>query len=246
MKRSVSVLLVLVLLLSLMPSAFAAGRRTVTLKTAPELRCALRSDLGPINITKAVLNRDGTSEDIYLVLLSGVRSPLVNPNNIASCVTSFLSAPSPYLEKLYSVCKEQIPEGSKIVFSAHSLGGMVAQQFAATPSMKERYEILNITAYGSPLVAAIGREGSLHRLVDTSDPVAQISLLLVYNSLSEVSYEDGGYRFAPSSAHTKSYSRSDVWGGYDCFGVKGGNASITYDPADMYIYPNSKYTLILF
>jgi len=247
MKKLISALLVLVLLVSLVPCALADGE-TVTNTCAAEFMmiAGVKDSEGPIHITKAQLTRNGNSDKIYLVLLAGVQSPLVNPNNLPSALTTLFSAPSPYLNKVISLCLQNIPRGSKLVFVAHSLGGMVAQLFAATPSMKARYEILNITAFGSPLVNTKGREGELHRLVDISDPMVNYSITGLRNYTCYTSYEDGGFDLFDMHAHVYGYRSLETWGEYDCFGVKGGDAVITYNTADMFVYAYSPYTLLIF
>ncbi len=46
---------------------------------------------------------------------------------------------------------------------------------------------------------------------------------------SERFSEDGGYNSKWLAAHNESYLRQDVWGGYDVLGIKGGNATMTFD-----------------
>jgi len=238
MKKLISLLIALVVMISLTPASLADGNRSVTLTSSTQLMEIVGpSDGGAIHITKATLKRDGNEDEIYLVLLSGIKSVILYPNNVPSSLASFISAPSSYLNKLIAFCKEKIPEGSKIVIAAHSLGGMVAQLFASDRSMKARYEILNITSFGSPLVNTIGQEGEMHRLLDISDPLFRLSITGIRNYKYCASIEDGGYRLFSVQTHVESYQRSDVWGEYDCFGVKGGNATITYSPTDMYAYP---------
>ena len=88
-------------------------------------------------------------------------------------------------------------------------------------------------ACGSPIVLTAGREGGFRRLADRSDIVPQLSLAGLFNLKTAVSYGNGGYGLDLFNAHAEGYMRSDVWGGYDIFGVKGGSASFTFDTNDV-------------
>lgn len=238
MKRLLSLFMAVVLLITLVPCCFADEAKTVTLQNAAQLMQIIDPDFkSPISITRAVLTRGESSDEIYLVILAGTKSPIRNINNIPSCVLSSFSLPNSFLSKLKQLMKEHIPAGADVVFAGHSLGGMVAQQAAADKSLKSRYNILNITAFGSPLVPVSGMEGSLHRLADKSDIVPALGIAGLLNYKYAVSFEKAGYRLLGNKAHTDSYPREDIWGAYDCFGVKGGDAVISFDTDDLFRYP---------
>ena len=196
-----------------------------------------KSNDGPIHITKAVLTRNGVKEDIYLLMLEGVGSIFINPNIVASCVLAEFSLCNPYLDAIMLFCMKHIPKGAKVVIASHSLGGMVAQLFADNKTMKSRYEIMNILACGSPLVKTKSREGELHRLLDVADKIPTYSIMGPINYTYAAAYEDGGYGREATDAHTQCYRRQDIWGEYDCLGIKGGDATISYKPSDMVCYP---------
>mgnify|MGYP003333033079 CR=1 FL=1 len=63
-------------------------------------------------------------------------------------------------------------------------------------SKKEKYNICNVVAFGSPLVSPIGREGSIRRLGDIRDVVPYMSLsgtILLPWQITGLNKEDGGY-----------------------------------------------------
>lgn len=225
-------------LFSSVPAACAENTETKTINNAAQLMQIIDPDFkSPISITKAVLTRNGCSENIYLVILSGVKSPLKNVNNIPSCILAGVSLKNPYLAKVKELMSECIPTGSDVIFAGHSLGGMVAQQAASDRELNVKYNILNITAFGSPLVPCRGREGILHRLADKNDFIPLMSITGIRNVRYAISFETAGHDLVGVKAHTGSYTREDVWGAYDCFGVKGGDAVLSYSEADMFRYP---------
>ena len=79
------------------------------------------------------------------------------------------------------------------------------------------------------------REGLVRRMCDTADIVPVLSvysltpLAVIQYWGSERFSEDGGYNSKWLAAHNESYLRQDVWGGYDVLGIKGGNATMTFD-----------------
>ena len=125
-----------------------------------------------------------------------------------------------------------ISKNSNLILAGHSLGGMIAQQVAADNSIKSNYNVMNTVCFGSPLLAAGSREGTVRRLGDTSDPVPYLSGSIFNNTawaIAGLQKENGGYNGNVLNAHTQSYTRQDVWGKYDAVGTKNGNVSITLD-----------------
>lgn len=219
-------------------------RTSVVIKNAPQLMQKNDRDfLSPISITRAKLSKNGKTEEIYLILLSGTKCWFRNVNSVLSCILCGLSLPNPYLRKVKNLVREHIPDGSKIVITGHSLGGMVAQQLAADRAMKKRYEILNLTCFGTPMVFTGKRSGTMHRLAERQDIIPRLSIREMFGLKYNIAFESGGYKFASHGAHNACYEREDVWGEYDCFGVKGGDAVICYEQEDMFRLPyaeNSK------
>ena len=193
----------------------------------------------PIRIVEAKLIKDGAETDIYLIGLVGVEMNGKQVNTVGNAFKSGFSKPNAYVDLLKEVIKDNIPEGSNIVFCGHSLGGMVAQQVSADNEIKENYNILCTLTAGSPFIVTDEKEGELHRICDKNDIIPYLSVALVKarNALmNERSVEDGGYFFDPDGAHNRSYRREAVWGEYDAVGVKGGSTVITFDYETLQTY----------
>ena len=198
---------------------------------------------GSISVTKAVLNNNHTSKDVYVVSLSGTDLASALWNQSTGIFTDLLCGfqiDNPYARNVKKIILEQIPTSSNIVFVGHSLGGMVAQQCSADSTIKSRYNILNTLAFGSPIIGTSTwglkdyREGSTTRLGDTRDIVPYLSSNTLNFSLGAQIFglkrENGGYAsYQILSSHCYSYQREDVWGQYDILGNKNGSASITLD-----------------
>ncbi len=124
---------------------------------------------------------------------------------------------------------ENIPEGSAIVAYGHSLGGMMLQQIVCDGDLTAKYEFVNAVTFGSPYVGTdkSAREGTLVRLEDKSDVVPKFSFA---SPDSEVIRCGGKYGINIGGAHIVSYTRDDIWGGFDVLGTDGGSASLTLDP----------------
>ena len=232
-KAAAIALAVLMAASALAPGAFAAKSGTVTATNpAQVLRLGLRSGFGPLTIAKTTLHRGDTEEEVYLIAIGGAQLSLNQMNNYSTFIASALSLPTVCLTMVINAAKATIPEGSKVMLIGHSVGGNIAQQFAAEIGMRKRYEIINTLACGSPVVLTLGREGQLHRLCDLQDPIPQISLATLLNTFLHIGYEWSGMLFKLQNPHGDSYYREDVWGGYDCLGVKGGDAYLTCNYAD--------------
>jgi hypothetical protein len=231
------------------------NKRTVTYDKASELARLVNlgyswhNNVGPINVTQGKLKVENTyttgwlwnkktvtqvnEDDVYVVGMSGT-DPIAL-NSTTGVITDLLSGfeqDNKYVRNIKKVMFENIPEGSKIIISGHSLGGMVAQQISADKEIKDKYEILNVVAFGSPMLNGVNREGNVQRLGDTSDVVPYLSVNTFKNIIWQVTglnKEDGGYFGRFITAHCQSYQRDDVWGGYDVVGAKGGNATLTVD-----------------
>ena len=90
--------------------------------------------------------------------------------------------------------------------------------------------MLNTVTFGSPLIAAGEREGTVKRLGDSNDAVPYLSATgSIEKEIWKVfglQRENGGYSFASEDAHVDSYLRSDLWGKYDVTVTKYGGAKI--------------------
>jgi hypothetical protein len=200
---------------------------------------------GPISITKGVLNYNnwlGQSKDVYVVCLSGTDTSA--ENQTTGWWTDLLSGfefNNKYVKNIKKVMSENIPAGSDVIVTGHSLGGMVAQQVVSDSTLKKNYNFLNTVTFGSPLINGFTREGTVKRLGDTSDVVPYLSVstfLNVFWQTLGLNKEDGGYSVLDMQfhAHNESYNRTDVWGAYDVTGTKNGSKTLTLDFATTQFY----------
>lgn len=199
---------------------------------------------GPIGIVEATLNQNGEEKPVYIVALSGTELIWSDYTGIQStgAVTDLLcgfNLDNPYIKAVRNAMINNIPSNADVIFYGHSLGGMIAQEAAADSTIKRNYNILNTVTYGSPLIKLLSRrEGVVRRLCDTSDIVPVLSvysltpLAVIQYWGSERYSEDGGYNSDWLTAHNESYLREDVWANYDVLGIKGGNATLTFNMDD--------------
>ncbi len=248
-KRSVSFLtkfLAIVLIVSmLLGGAVAYAASTKTYSSAPEIYQLVRDgynggEKGPISVVKGTLKSGWSSKTVYLVTLSGTELVFNQSTEAITDLLSGFNLQSPYYRNVVSVITKNIPRGANLVLAGHSLGGMIAQQVSADASIKANYNVLNVVCFGSPLLAAGFREGTIRRLGDVSDPVPYLSGNLFVTPLRAVlglNREDGHYYLTPITAHNSSYSRADLWGKYDVTGTKYGSAKLTLDLSTRTFYP---------
>ena len=234
--RILSSLLIALLLLSVLSGfSFAANNQTFT--TAPQIYTYVRDGYnqgaqGPISITKGTLKSGLSSKTVYLVTLSGTELVLNQSTGVFTDLLSGFNLDNVYYSNVVSIIKANVPKNANLVIAGHSLGGMIAQQVAANSDIKARYNVLNTVCFGSPLLAAGSREGTVRRLGDVSDPVPYLSGSLFNNTLWAIlglNREDGGYGIRGITAHNESYYRTDLWGKYDVTGTKNGNAKLILD-----------------
>ena len=185
---------------------------------------------GPIIVTQGTLDNGWTSTNVYLITLSGTE---IIENQSTGYLTDALSGfnqKSKYYTNVVSVIERNIPKNSNLILAGHSLGGMIAQQVSADNTIKADYNVMNVVTFGSPLLSAGSREGTVRRLGDQSDLVPYMSGSLVNNTvwaIAGLNRENGGYGMNAYAAHTESYLRSDEWGAYDVTGKKHGTATLT-------------------
>lgn len=236
MKKVIAAVLCLALLLVCTCPAFAEEGETVC-STAAELLdfvIVSRQYTTPLRIVPAVLTRNGEARDVYFVAMLGMKEIEGQVNSQKGGGTG------PYAAFVKDVLLRTVPAGSALVFAGHSLGGMTAQHLRCDKELQETYEILNVLCGGSPLEEVDGEgEGSLHRLTDILDMIPYIrsaSLCALVRQIKTAHRENGHYFLNPDGAHNDSYVRNDVWGGYDVFGEKGGDAALAFFPAQVSAY----------
>ncbi len=187
---------------------------------------------GPITVTKGTLKKGFSSKEVYLITLSGTEWVFNQSTEALTDLFSGFNLKSAYYYNVVNVILNNIPKGSNLVLAGHSLGGMIAQQVAADSTIKAKYNVLNTVTFGSPLLAALSREGTVKRLGDVSDVVPLLSsniFTMPLWSLLGLNREDGGYYLRPVTAHKESYGREDLWGNYDVTGTKYGSAKLILD-----------------
>ncbi len=193
---------------------------------------------GPFSITQATLTTNGwfgkkNNTPVYVVALSGTDTDTQNQTTgIWTDLLVGFEFDNKYIQNVKKAIFENVPLGSNILVTGHSLGGMVAQQVASDTAIKENYNVVNTVTFGSPLINGFKREGTVKRLGDVSDVVPYLSLSTFTNVIWQsagLNKEDGNYGSDILGAHCESYNREDVWGSYDVTGTKNGGATLTLD-----------------
>ena len=234
--RVLSSLLALLLLVSAL-GCFASATNNQTFTNAPQLYTYVRDGYnwgvqGPITITQGTLKAGSSSKTVYLVTLSGTEIALNQSTEVVTDLLSGFNLESTYYRNVVKTIKNNVPRNANLILAGHSLGGMIAQQVAANSEIKSGYNVLNTVCFGSPLLSAGSREGTVRRLGDVSDPVPYLSGSLFNNTLWAImglNRENGGYGILGIHAHNLSYARTDVWGSYDVTGTKYGSAKLILD-----------------
>lgn len=194
---------------------------------------------GPITVTKGTLQKTFSSKEVYLITLSGTEWVFNQSTEAITDLFSGFNLKSAYYYNVVNVILNNIPRGSNLILAGHSLGGMIAQQVAADSTIKAYYNVLNTVTFGSPLLSAGSREGTVKRLGDVNDPVPLLSANIFVAplwALLGLNRENGGYTFKPITAHKECYKRVDVWGKYDVTGTKNGSAKLYLDLSTRQFY----------
>ncbi len=226
MKKSIALLLCLVMVFALSVVTFADNR---VLTNINEMACAQRGN-EDVCIYKAKLYEDGVNPtDIYLVVCEGMdftTFDLLTARSITNATRIALSDEyNVYVREVVSMVLKYVPKGAKIVFNGRSMGGMVVEQTIAQKVIKDNYEVLYSLAIASPYIITKGcKEGTLRRFVDKADIVPYISIAGLANpTIGNVAIERSGYVL---TVHMDGYIYGKCWQKYDALGVKNGKAKI--------------------
>lgn len=228
LKKIISALMAVLMIFSVFSFAVCAKGETIA-NVQDAAKLCFQGKL--ITIKKGTLyTGDKKNGTVYAIFLAGSNMKWDDSvNGLKTCIKSGMAKDNIYLDELKKAAVKDIPKNSKVVLVGHSLGGMVAQQFAADAEMKEKYEIKNVLTVGSPYIMTTDREGGLYRMVDSGDIIPYLSTAF-FKNFSEGNYTriNNGYFGRPDAAHNLSYQLADSWLEYDCFGVKGGTAKIVF------------------
>jgi len=191
-----------------------------------------RGDMGPLSIAPARLREGAQSRDVFLVALSGTEPVTGQSTSWGTNLRSGLDRENDGLRNAREALL-QLPEGSRLILSGHSQGGMIAQQLAADPDIRRRFEVLNTVTFGSPPISVGSREGSVRRLVAAGDPVALASPLGPFAALARRGQDSFSTPFLnPLDIHGRSYTdETRAMGRRDALGSPRGQAVIEFDPA---------------
>ncbi|MCQ2472429.1 MAG: alpha/beta hydrolase [Clostridia bacterium] len=228
-KKIISLLLAFVMIFSML--SVMASAKSVTVATAQDaMKLCVKKEL--YTFKKGTLYTDGKSKGtVYVISLIG-SSRKWDKNDIRGiqvCIKSGFGKDNMYLDAVVAAAKKDIPKDAKVVLVGHSLGGMIAQQFAANEEMKQRFQIINTLTLGSPYIVTKDREGDLHRMVDSADYIPYLSSAMADNwSAGNYTKEDNGYKGNAKAAHYDSYLTGKAWLKYDCFGIKNGTNKIVF------------------
>lgn len=116
-----------------------------------------RYDTGsPIGIIK--LRGGSGSKPTYLIVLSGTEdiwNPEQSTTLIEECVKEASRQPSAYREAVLSAIEKQGIRNARIIFAAHSLGGMVIQNLVLDSRLYSKYQLQvdRLITFGSPTIA---------------------------------------------------------------------------------------------
>ena len=229
MKRATSLVLVFALLAAFV---FPCCAKVSKISNVNDATNYILEQTDVITVRRATLNESGKSgRTVYLIALGGSDYSW-NKDSITclqNAVLSGCSMPNSYLSAVIAKANDAVPKGSEIVLIGHSMGGMIAQQFADDTTMKSNYNISYVLTMGAPYIADEAREGKLHRMADSADIVPHLSLaaLLLGQYSKDLSVETSVYS-NPLTAHTLSYGQAACWKEYDALGIKGGNSTISF------------------
>jgi hypothetical protein len=108
---------------------------------------------GDVRITRV---DNGTGSDGYVVHIPGTEtwSPAAGgmPRDLSANINLVAGNPTAAAESVrQAIDAAGIPPGSKVMFVAHSQGGIIAAQLASDPAFVERYGVTHVMTYGAPI-----------------------------------------------------------------------------------------------
>jgi hypothetical protein len=141
---------------------------------------------GPVSITPATLREGNSSKPVHLVGISGTEAVDGQSTGWITNLKAGFEQNNPGLRNARDAILRTVPPGSNLVLAGHSQGGMIAQQLAADPQIKAKYNIVSTVTFGSPLINPGQREGEVHRIAAAGDPVPRASRASTLNPATAV------------------------------------------------------------
>jgi hypothetical protein len=125
----------------------------------------------------------------YLIMIAGTQGGQA-ANNWNSAMHSGLGLPGDYLKQCKSIALA-LPAGAIVNFAGHSQGGMMGNQLAADPEVREYLKVKSVTTFGSPVNAEPQDDVEYKRYAAEGDlvPLASNEVLDVLNPFADHSKE---------------------------------------------------------
>jgi len=136
-----------------------------------------KGEHGPVSIVPATLHQGETSKPIHLVGISGTESVSGQSTGWGTNFKIGTEQSNAGKRNAREALLQALPNGGDVVLAGHSQGGMVAQQLAASKTLKNAgINVMNTVTFGSPPIAAGQRNGEVHRITARFDPVPYASI----------------------------------------------------------------------
>lgn len=125
----------------------------------------------------------------YLIMIAGTQGGQ-DANNWNSAFRSGLGLPGDYLKQCKAIALA-LPAGAVVNFAGHSQGGMMGNQLAADPEVREHLKVKSVTTFGSPVNAEPQDDIKYKRYAAEGDitPLASNEVLDVLNPFADHSEE---------------------------------------------------------
>jgi pimeloyl-ACP methyl ester carboxylesterase len=140
---------------------------------------------GPVSIVPATLQEGDASTPVTLVSISGTEDVEGQATDVKTGFLASWMLPNQGLANAKHALMSTVPEGATLVLAGHSAGGLIAQQLAADPEIRQRYTVRSTVAFGSAMIHVGARAGEVHRVISYGDPVSRASLQAVLPFLAE-------------------------------------------------------------